>query len=101
MFLGGLTGCGRTPRSGADDLAHGIMETQAQHLDEEVDGVAVEVALRPAPVAFFDDETGERGQLEVTRFLLDELDAAFLEQRGQGSDSGGADLFARLAQSFR
>jgi hypothetical protein len=32
---------------------------------------------------------------------LDELDAAFLEQRGQGSDSGGADLFARLAQSFR
>ena len=42
-------------------------------MDEEVDGVALEVALGPAPVALFEDETGEGGQLEVARLLSDEL----------------------------
>ena len=32
------------------DLAHGLVEGQAEHLDMEVDSVAGEVALRPAPV---------------------------------------------------
>lgn len=43
------------------------MEGHPEHLDMEVDGVAVEIALGPAPVTVFDDETGIGGQNEVTR----------------------------------
>ena len=74
------------------------MEGQAEHAHEEVDGVALEVALGPAPVAFFEDETGEGGQLEVGRLLLDELEAAFLQERDQRSHASSADLFARPAR---
>jgi len=52
------------------------METHAQDVDEEVDGIALEVALRPAPVAFFEDETGVGGQLEIARLLLNQRQAA-------------------------
>jgi hypothetical protein len=57
------------------------MEAQAQDLDLEVDGIAMEVALGPAPIRLFDDEAGEGGQLEVARLLFDELEAAFLQER--------------------
>lgn len=79
--------------SGSDDLAHGVMEVQAQDLDLEVDGIALEVALGPAPIRFFDEEAGEGGQLEVARLLFDELEAAFLQERDQRGPAGGADLF--------
>ncbi len=59
------------------------MEAHAQDVDEEVDGIALEVALRPAPVAFFDDETGVGGQFEIARLGRDELDALLFEQWGQ------------------
>ena len=42
----------------AGDLAHGIVEGQAEDLDMKVNGVAGQVAFGPAPVAVFDDETG-------------------------------------------
>ena len=48
--------------SEAGDLAHGVVEGQAEDLDEEVDGVAGQIAFRPAPVAVFDDEAGIGGQ---------------------------------------
>jgi hypothetical protein len=70
------------------------VEAQLEEVDEEVDDVALEVALGPAPVGFFDDEYREGGQLEVARLLLEELEAAFLEQRDQGRHAGGADLFS-------
>jgi hypothetical protein len=35
-------------------------------LREEVDGVASEVAFRPAPVAVFEDQARMRGQLEIS-----------------------------------
>lgn len=35
-----------------DNLAHGVVEGQAEDVDEEIDGVAVEVALGPAPIGF-------------------------------------------------
>jgi hypothetical protein len=38
----------------AGDLAHGVVEGQAEDLDMEVNGVASEVAFGPAPVALFD-----------------------------------------------
>lgn len=69
--------------SGADDLAHGLVERQAEDVDEEIDGVAIKVALGPAPIGFFDDEARESGQLEVARLLFDQLESAFLEQRDQ------------------
>ena len=49
-----------TPAAGlcAGDLAHGVMEGQAEDLDMKVNGVAGQVAFGPAPVAVFDDETG-------------------------------------------
>ena len=49
----------------ADNLAHGIMEGQAEHLDVEVNGVAGEVALGPTPIAVLDDESGIGGQNEA------------------------------------
>src|SRR3954464_1275684 len=79
--------------SGADDLAHGVVKVHFQDLDKEVDGVAGEVALRPAPIAFFEDETGEGGQFEVARLLFDKLQAALLQQRYERGLSGSADLF--------
>jgi len=76
---------------GAGDLAHGVVEGQAEHLDVEVDGVAGHVSLWPAPVAVFDDESGIGRQLEVARLFFDELEAAVLEQGNQGRHAGGAD----------
>ena len=63
-----------------DDLAHGVVEGQAEDLDMEVNGVAGEVAFGPAPVAVFDDETGMGGRSKVVRLARDELEAALLEQ---------------------
>ena len=37
----------------AGDLAHGVVEGQAEHLDVEVDGVAAQIPLRPAPITVF------------------------------------------------
>ena len=38
--------------------------------------VAGEVALGPAPVTVFDDQTGTGGQNEIARLVFDELDVA-------------------------
>ena len=43
------------------DLAHGVVEGEAENLDVKVDGVAGEVAFGPAPVGVFEDETGIGG----------------------------------------
>lgn len=59
--------------SWAEDLAHGIVEAHAEDLDKEVDGVAVEIALGPAPVAFLDQESRKGGQLEVDYHVPKEL----------------------------
>lgn len=71
------------------------MEGQAEDLDVEVNGVAGEVTLRPAPVTVFDDEAGIGWQNKVARLLGDELEPAFLEQWDQRGGAGGADLLAR------
>jgi hypothetical protein len=60
----------------ANDLAHGIVEGQAEHLDVEVNGVAGEVAFGPAPVTVFDDEAGIGGQNKIARLAFDELESA-------------------------
>jgi hypothetical protein len=46
----------------------------------EVNGVAGEVAFRPAPVTVFDDETRIGGQNEIAGLAFDELESPFLEQ---------------------
>ena len=79
---------------GAGDLAHGIMEGQAEHLDVEVNGVASQIALGPAPVTVFDGETGIGGHGKIVRLAYDELESALLEQWRQRGQPGGADLFA-------
>ena len=43
------------------------MEGHSQNLNEEVDGVARQVALRPTPVAFLDGEPGRGGQTAAIR----------------------------------
>ena len=48
------------------------MERKGEYLYEEVDGVAGLVAFGPAPVAVFDDETGEGGHAKVVGRQLDE-----------------------------
>jgi len=83
------------------DVPHGVVEGQAEDLDMEVNGVAGEVALRPAPVAVFDDEAGIRWQNIIAGFARDELESALLEQRNQRNDPGGADLLATPSLIFK
>ena len=71
------------------------MKGQAEDLHAEVDGVARERALRPAPVGIFADEAGIRAEEEVAAASLDEVEAALFEQRQQGRQAGGADLVTR------
>jgi len=66
----------------ADNLAHGVVEGQVEDLDKEVDGIAGQVALGPAPIAVLDDETGISGQDEIAGFLEDELESLFCEKWG-------------------
>ena len=77
------------------NLEHGVVEGQAEHLNAEVDGVAGEVALRPAPIAVLDDEARISGQSKIACFVRDKLESALLEQRREGRQPGGADLLAR------
>ena len=46
------------------------MEGQAEHPHEEVDGIAGEVALGPAPVAVYDDGANGKGFLVLCYFSL-------------------------------
>ena len=77
-------------RSG--DLAHRAVEVHSQNLNKEVDGIASQVALGPAPIAFLDDEAGKGGQLEIARLLFDELQSALLQQGNEWDLPGRADL---------
>jgi hypothetical protein len=61
----------------------------------EVNGVTGQIALRPAPVAVFDDQTGIGGQGKVVRLAYDQLESALLQEWHQRGQPGGADLFAR------
>ena len=67
----------------------------------EVDGVAREVALGPAPVTILDEETGKGGQKVVAAPVFEQLEVPFLEQRQERSQSGGADLLASPACAGR
>lgn len=60
-----LAGGGAEILSHGVDLAHGVVEGQAEDLDVEVNGIAGKIAFRPAPVAVFDDETGIGGQNKI------------------------------------
>ena len=82
-------------------MAHGVVEGQTQNLDKEVDGVASEVSLGPAPIAVFDQQSSVVGQFEVASGPLDELESAFLEQGDQRGEPGGTDLVAGPAWSLR
>ena len=79
------------------DLAHGVVERGAEDFDAKVDGVASEVALRPAPVAFFNDEAGIAVDGVIARVSLVEFESAALEDRKDRRQSGGADLIASPA----
>ncbi len=57
------------------------MKGETQDLDKEVDGVAGEVSLGPAPVGLLDDETGIGGEFKITRLLCDELEFALFQER--------------------
>jgi len=46
------------------------MKGQAEDFDAKVDGVAGQIALRPAPVGVFDDQSRIVGQQEIARFVL-------------------------------
>ena len=56
---------------GSRDLAHGVVEGQAEDLGTEVDGIAGQIALWPAPIGVFDDQTGIGGQAKVAGLALD------------------------------
>ena len=76
------------------ELAHGLMEAQAQDLRAEVDRVTLQIAFGPAPVNSLDDEARVGAQLEVAAACFEEREAAFFEQREQWREACGADLLA-------
>ena len=78
-------------------MAHGIVERQAENLDEEVNGIASQVALGAAPITVFKQEALVGGQFGVAGGPFEQLEAPLLEQRGQRSHGGGSDLLARPA----
>lgn len=80
--------------SGAGDLAHGLVEGQAEHAHEQVNGVAGEITLGPAPIAVFNDQAGVGGQDKIACRPFQQLESAFLEQWRQRRQTGGADLLA-------
>src|SRR5438128_9316245 len=84
----------------AGDLAHGVMEGEAQHTHEEVNSIAGQVAFGPAPIAVFDDQTGIGGQDKITRLAWDDLDSALLQQGNQQDLPGRADLLAGPARRW-
>jgi hypothetical protein len=92
-----------TPAAGlcAGDLAHGVVERQAENLNVEVNGVTGKVTFRPAPVAVFDDEAGISWQNIIARLARDQLESTLLEQRHQRREPGGADLFTRPPGAWR
>jgi hypothetical protein len=60
----------------AGNLAHGLVEGQAEHPHKEINGVAFQISLRPAPVAVFDEQTWVIGQFEVAGGRLDQFQPA-------------------------
>ena len=56
------------------------MEGQTEDLHEEVDGVTGLVALGPAPVTVFDDETGEGGYAKVVGGQFDQYETPLCEE---------------------
>jgi hypothetical protein len=85
----------------AGDLAHGIVEGQAEDLDVEVDSVAGQITFGPAPIGVLDDQAGIGGQDQIAGGLFDELESALLEERNQRRQPGGADLLPRPARPAR
>ena len=81
-----------------EEGAHGVVEAQPQNLDAEVDGVAGQVALGPAPIAVFEEEARwvASSKLPASR---SRRAAALLQQRHQWDQPGGADLLAGPAGS--
>ena len=80
------------------DGAHGVVEAQAENLDEQVDGIAGQIPFGPAPVAVFKEESGMGGQFKVARLSFEEWEAAPLKERNERCQPGGADLFAGPAR---
>ena len=79
----------------ACDLLHGVVEGEAYDPDEEVDGIARELALRPAPVGLFDEETRMVDQLVVAPFALAQGEVTSVEEGEDRSHPCGAYLIAR------
>ena len=86
---------------GAGDLAHGVVEGQAEDLDEEVNGVAGLVVLGPAPVAVFEEQARIGGQFEVVGRATEQYEAALLQEGRQRGHAGGPDLFMGPARRAR
>jgi hypothetical protein len=80
---------------GACDLLHGVVEGKANDLDEEVDGIAREVPLGPAPVGVFDEETWMVDQFVVAPFPLAQGEATSVKEGEDRSHPCGADLITR------
>lgn len=76
------------------EFAHRLVETHADDLNEEVDGVAALIAVRPAPIRVLHDEAGEHRHQNVAAAGFDELVPAFFEERNERREPRGADLFA-------
>ena len=84
----------RLRRDRVSDLAHSLMEGEAEHLDEQVDGIASQLARWPTPIAVFDEQALVSDQFKIAGGQFDEFEAALAQQGNQRSHAGGADLLA-------
>jgi hypothetical protein len=81
------------------DLAHRLVEAQAEHLNEEVDGVASLVARRPTPIGPFDSETRKGREDEVAGVAFEQLHAAFLQQWSLQAVKAQVSFLSRLVSA--
>ena len=84
----------------SEDFAHGVVEGQAEDFDEEVDRVAGEVLLGPAPIAVFHDEAGIIDQLKVVIRAFDQTQSAFYQKWDEWGLPSAADLLAGPEDGF-
>jgi hypothetical protein len=88
----------RLRRDRVSDLAHSLIEGEAENLDKQVDGVACQSALWPTPIAVFDEQALVSDQFKVAGGQFDELEAAVVNVV-TGCKAGSFSLIGVFASS--
>lgn len=79
-------------------MGHGVVEGEAEDLDEEVDRVTGFVLGGPAPIVLFDDEAWIGRKDKIAGLAWKKLKSEVDQQGRERLEPSGADLFTRPAR---